>query len=73
MPGQLSADKRRISYAEFKDVYEKIHKMAKALRLTETDIIRFATQEFVDKKFEEIEDARKNKRGNPDIRKLLRH
>jgi hypothetical protein len=73
MPGQLSVEKRRISYAEFRDIYKKIEALAKEFRLTETDIIRLATREFVERCEKELpkKELPKKERGS-DIRKLVR-
>jgi hypothetical protein len=45
----MSPDKRRISYAEWKDVYEGIEAIADRLRLTPTEVFRMATSEFIER------------------------
>lgn len=47
MPNQLSADKVRVTYAEFSDVLNKLHLVARVKRTNLSDVLRQATQEFV--------------------------
>jgi hypothetical protein len=47
MPNKLSEDKKRISYGEWKDVYEVIRRQAKKERVDISVILRRATQEYV--------------------------
>lgn len=47
MSNQLSADKRRVTYTEWKDVYATLKKMADKERLDVSDIVRRATLDFI--------------------------
>lgn len=49
MANQLSPDKRRVTYTEWKDVYKIIEVIAKKERLDVSDVIRRATLEYAQK------------------------
>ena len=49
MSNQLSEDKRRVTYTEWKDVYGVLKKMATQERLDVSDLVRRATLDFIQK------------------------
>jgi len=49
MSNQLSDDKRRVTYTEWKDVYSVLKKLATQERLDVSDIVRRATLDFIQK------------------------
>ena len=59
MPNRLSIEKRRVSYAEWADVWESLVLLANHLRVTPTEIIRKATLEYLSAMKKELEAAKK--------------
>jgi hypothetical protein len=57
MPNQLSEDKRRVTYTEWKDVHEVLKETAKRERLDVSDIVRRATLAYI----QELQKTRKTR------------
>ena len=48
MPNKMSEDKRRVTYAEWADIYDLVRQIAETERRDVSDVIRKATQKYVD-------------------------
>lgn len=49
MPNKIAADKKKVVYNDYTDTLEELHLIAKRRRCTLSDIVREATQDFVEK------------------------